>query len=330
MDGERNTPAVEFGLKLTSGWIFRAVCSALILGVVLYILPTEDLAKGLATVSWSLVAGVLALFMICHAVAAAKWRFLLGNDFPYLSALRAHFAGLAANLCLPGVAGGDVVRAGLVARFVEVTRLTAGALSDRLIDMLALALLSAGGVIFLQSGTGDFVLVMQAIGLFAAAVLGAFYVLPRIVPKIVAAVPALPAKNFLLRTASEFGRLGQRPLAVAFALLLSISIQAAFVVLFISLANSAGVSAPASVWFFAWPLAKILAVLPISLGGIGLREATLAGLMVPFGVSAAPVVAASLIWQLVLIMAGLVGAVAWLTTARKGNAELRLGNRKEV
>ena len=40
-------------------------------------------------------------------------------------------------------------------------------------------------------------------------------------------------------------------------------------------------------WIFAWPLAKIIAVLPVSLNGLGLREATLAGFLAPFGASAA-------------------------------------------
>lgn len=317
-------------LKITRGWVLRVLGSLIILGALFWYLPMEDVAKGFANISWTVFAAVLALFMMGHAFAAGKWWFLLERGFAYSAALRAHFAGLAANLCLPGVAGGDVVRAGLVAKFTDVSKLAAASLSDRLIDMLALALVSAMGLLMLQSGVANGTLVAQVVALFVVALVGIFYVMPRIVPKIVAAVPKLPASGFILKISHEFGSLGKRPASLITALVMSVLIQAAFVSLFIWLANTAGVDAPKGAWFFAWPLAKILAVLPISLGGIGLREATLAGLMTPFGAAAAPVVAASLIWQAVLIVAGLIGAAAWALTTSQTGTKIKMGKRKEV
>jgi hypothetical protein len=52
--------------------------------------------------------------------------------------------------------------------------------------------------------------------------------------------------------------------------------------------------------------------------------------MSPFGAAAAPVVAASLIWQAVLIAAGLIGAAAWMLTPSSKSKEIKLGKRKEV
>ena len=56
-------------------------------------------------------------------------------------------------------------------------------------------------------------------------------------------------------------------------------------------------------------LAVAVATLPLSLGGLGVRESSLAALLVPFGASAAPVVASGLVWQAVLWLTGLAGAV---------------------
>jgi len=303
VSGTQNISEVRPAFKVTRGWLLRVFGSVLILAALLWYLPLEDVARGFSNMDWRVFVGVLVLFMLGHAVAAGKWWFLMGSGFAYLRALRAHFAGLAANLCLPGVAGGDVVRAGLVAKFVDLTKLTAASLSDRLIDMLALALVSASGLLMLNSGEANGALVLQIVGLFVVALIGVFYVLPRVVPVVFNAIPKLPAKG---------------------------AIQAAFVTLFIWLANTAGVEAPNGAWFFAWPLAKILAILPISLGGIGLREATLAGLMSGFGAEAAPVVAASLIWQAILIAAGLIGLVAWMMTRDSATKSIKLGERKEV
>ena len=78
-------------------------------------------------------------------------------------------------------------------------------------------------------------------------------------------------------------------------------------------------------WFLVWPLAKVASLLPISLGGLAVREATLAALLVPFGVRPSAGVAVSLVWQSVLIAGGLMGGLLWLalrkSSARGGTTE---------
>jgi glycosyltransferase 2 family protein len=69
---------------------------------------------------------------------------------------------------------------------------------------------------------------------------------------------------------------------------------------------------PLRIWLFAWPLAKLAAVLPLTQGGIGVREAALVALLAPFGAAAPLVLAAGLVWEGVIIAGGLIaGAVAF-------------------
>ena len=70
---------------------------------------------------------------------------LIGSGISYRQAFRAHLAGLAANLALPSVAGGDVVRAGLVMKHADDKgRLAMGSLADRLLDTLGLIMIALG------------------------------------------------------------------------------------------------------------------------------------------------------------------------------------------
>src|SRR5216683_1771271 len=63
----------------------------------------------------------------------------------------------------------------------------------------------------------------------------------------------------------------------------------------------------------AWPLAKIAAVMPITQGGIGVREAALVVLLAPFGAPASQVLATGIVWEGVIITAGLLaGLTAFL------------------
>ena len=111
-----------------------------------------------------------------------------------------------------------------------------------------------------------------------------------------------------------------------FTLAMSASIQAVLIWLSIQLATPVGVHIPAAAWFFGWPLAKIIATLPLSLGGLGVRESSLAALLVPFGANAAQVVASGLAWQAILYLAGALGALVLMMSGgslRAAQADLQ-------
>jgi uncharacterized membrane protein YbhN (UPF0104 family) len=104
-----------------------------------------------------------------------------------------------------------------------------------------------------------------------------------------------------------------RPQILILGWLLGTLIQSTFLILTALLAVSCGLVLPLRVWLFAWPLAKLAAVLPLTQGGIGVREAALVALLAPFGAAAPLVLAAGLVWEGVIITGGLIaGAVAFL------------------
>ncbi len=92
-------------------------------------------------------------------------------------------------------------------------------------------------------------------------------------------------------------------------LVLSVGIQTGFIFLNFLFARAVGLEIPFAAWAFAWSLSKIISVLPVSLGGLGLREASLAALLAPFGAAPALVVTAGLAWQVVLFLTGGLGAL---------------------
>ncbi len=319
-------PSLIGQFRFTRGWLIRVLASAALLTITLLMLPTEKVADSIAQLRWPLFLLILVLFLASHVVAAAKWWFLLGRGIRLLSAVRAHFVGLAANLCLPGVAGGDVVRGALVMREVgNTSHLVTVSLADRIIDTVALGLLAGLGLLLIGED------ILETIGLFSVSrmelllivglpvILGlgaGFLLLPWLARMLAKWVGRKQISGVVQSVSVAVSELAVRRGALLLALVVSFSIQAGLVMLAVILAAGVGVEAPLEIWFFAWPLAKILAIAPISLGGIGVREASLAALMAPFGADAAGVVAASLIWQGVLFAAGALGAGMWIVTSR--------------
>ena len=123
---------------------------------------------------------------------------------------RAHFAGLAANLCLPGAIGGDTVRAGLAqAAMKDGAQVVAGATVDRLIDMVALLTLSCLGLILTwESAEGGHMIWPVALVLLAA--LAGMVALPRLLPLPWRYVPSLPGKGFAHRLADALAGMGRK------------------------------------------------------------------------------------------------------------------------
>lgn len=291
-------------------WAIRAAGSATALALIFWFLPKDAIFAGFSRLSWPLFLSVLAAFLACHLATAAKWWLLMDRAIPFATALRAHFAGLAANLCLPGAAGGDAVRAGLAhVSLRDGPKVAAAAVGDRMIDLLGLACLTLWGLVMLGGQGANRALAFAVSAIVLVLAVAGLFLFPAIARTLWRRWPGLPAKALALRVADAFAGLGRKPALLLFTLVLSAAIQSVLIWLSILLAEPVGVHVPLAAWFFAWPLAKIIATLPISLGGLGVRESSLAALLVPFGAGAPEVVAAGLAWQGILYLAGALGAV---------------------
>src|SRR6266849_1704899 len=117
----------------------------------------------------------------------------------------------------------------------------------------------------------------------------------------------------LARLRHALRAVSRRPQVLVFGWLLGTLIQTVFLVLTAQLAIYCGLRLPLRMWLFAWPLAKLVAVLPLTQGGIGVREAALVALLTPFGAAPHLVLAAGLVWEGIVIAGGLIaGLVAFV------------------
>ena len=297
-------------------WWLRVFVSVVVLGIVFAMLPTEEIWITLQLISLRVWTTCLGLYVTVHMIAALKWRFLIrhATKMSPAIAIRAHFAGLVANLCLPGMAGGDVVRAGIAIRGAsDSAGVVIGSLADRLIDMFALLVVGLLGVQLTAGSTVD-----------AADVLAKFAVALVTIPVAVmvgvsvASRVRLPVKMQRLvgKIAGAVAGILRHPWRPLAAFGLALCVQSTLIALNVYLAERSGLELPRSAWFFAWPVAKLVAMIPISVAGLGVREATLAAILAPMGANAVKVVAVGLVWQTILIAGGLVGGISLLLFRR--------------
>lgn len=298
-------------------WI-KGIISATLLVLLGIFLPWGQVRDALGRLPPAVWIGVLGGFVAGHTVGVFKWRLFVNAARAGLTrtdAALCYAAGLFANLCLPSIVGGDLLRMGLAGKLTRrpEAALWGGAM-DRITDMLSLAILvTTGGLLAhgrLTGWTGQ----VLTVTMFCVAGI-VLLVMPLLVRRPLHRWPR-KLRRPISRGLVGLRQLWRRPRAAALGLMLSLAIQGSFVLLNAWLGASVGIHVGLAVWFFVWPLAKIASLMPISLGGLAVREASLAALLLPFGVPVAQSVVCSLLWQTVLISGGLLGGLVWLALHR--------------
>jgi uncharacterized membrane protein YbhN (UPF0104 family) len=253
---------------------------------------------------WAVAVGV---YLLAQAVSAWRWQLLarpLGftESLPRFTAF--YFIGMYFNLLLPTSVGGDVVRAWCldgrsgrrVAAFLSVV-------VDRLSGLLILLLVACAGVLVYPRPLPPWVHA-SVWGLAAGAGLG------------LAALPLLTrwtARSERLRQLAEGVQYYFRnPRLVLGTAGLSVGVQVANVVLVWLIGRALDVPVPAVYYAIFVPLVTLLTLLPISLNGMGIREASTVLFLAPLGVGEGSALCLALLWFFALTAASLCGGVVYL------------------
>ena len=302
-------------------WL-RLGVSVVVLTLLFVLLPWEEVRSAVTRMPRNVWLTVLVLFLAGHALGTLKWRLLVNagrSGLKLMDAFRCYAAGLFANMCLPSIIGGDVLRAVLAGKATgRPEAVVLGSVSDRLIDLTSAGVLVVAGGLLVRGALPGWQMQL----LTAAVVLGLAVTIIFLPLALRRPLKKWPRK--LRRTVGRalvaMRRMLRVPSAAATALVISLIVQGGFVLLNAWIGRSIGIDAPIGAWMLAWSLAKLVGLLPISLGGLGVRDATLGALLTPFGVPVALGVVASLVWQSVLIVGGLIAGIVWRALTRTARA----------
>lgn len=317
---------------LSSWWliVFRWAAALGVLGVLVHFLPLAPLRAAIARVPISIFLAVLVGYLVVHCAGVAKWRMVVnaaGAQLDFATSAQCYFGGLFGTLFLPSIVGGDVVRLAVgLQRSPRPAAVLTGNLVDRSLDVTAQGGLVLLGFLLLpeldlvRENREDMVqdiLLGIALGLVLSLVL-LFALRKRILRG-----RSMRFRRRLARLRYALRSVSKQPRVLALGWLLGTCIQIAFLMLTAQLAMYCGLMLPLRAWLFAWPLAKLAAVLPLTQGGIGVREAALVALLAPLGAPGHLVLATGLVWEAVVIAGGLIaGAVALVLGRREARAAI--------
>jgi glycosyltransferase 2 family protein len=303
----------------------RWLAAIVVLGLLFHFRPLPLLLGAIRRVPITRFIAVLLIYLFAHFIGIAKWRMVVnaaGAKLDFLTSAQCYMGGLFATLFLPSIIGGDAVRLAVgLRRSPNPAAVFAGNIADRFLDMLAQAVLVIVGLLLLP---GSFPPALQA---QARRSLPVFFLVIAMIALLFIWLrrPLLQGRSVsfrrrLARLRHALRAVSKRPHILVFGWILATGIQITFLTLTALLAISCGLFLPLRIWFFAWPLAKLAAVLPLTQGGIGIREAALVGLLSPFGAPAHLVLASGLVWEAVVWSGGLMAGLTALVLGSRGTA----------
>jgi uncharacterized protein (TIRG00374 family) len=293
------------------------------LGALVHFLPVATLQSAIARVPpWSFAA-VLLGYLLAHTVGIAKWRMVVnaaGAGLDFATSTQCYASGLFGTLFLPSILGGDVVRLAVgLRRSPRPAAVLAGNIIDRSLDVIAQAGLVLAGLALLPNavpqqfqGAAKWGLILAAGGAVLLAV-AAFLLRHALLGG-----RSVRFRRRLARLRHALRSVSRRPQVLVLGWLLGTFVQGTLLLLTARIAVYCGLVLPLKVWLFGWPLAKLAALLPLTQGGIGVREAALVALLVPFGAPGSLVLAAGLLWEGVIIAGGLIAGATALLVRRFG------------
>jgi hypothetical protein len=299
----------------------RLLGSLILVVLLVWRIEWRQVARAFAQLDATYWLLALGLYLFSQGISAARWQMLgrmlgLGGRWP--DYLGPYFIGMFFNLVLPTSVGGDVVRAWYLSRRDQIalsthppstsTRLTSflSVLADRVNGLAVLIAVACVATVCCPMPLPGWIVAIVA-GIGGACLLG-FAVLP-FLPWLRRLLEAYPRLTSVLDGANLCLR-NRRGLAAVSVL--SLMVQLANIVLAWLVGEGLGLEVPPLYYGVLIPLVSILTLLPISLNGMGLREAGTVLLLAPLHVSSASAVTLSLLLFAIYTVASLMGGVVYL------------------
>ncbi len=296
----------------------RLAISAGMLGFLLWrVQPSRVLAQmGNFNPWWVVVALILAL--TGFTTAGLRWFVYMrahGLKVNLKQTMAGMFAGLFLGNFLPAGAGVDVIRGAWVHRQTgELAKLTASVVMDRLSGVIVLTLIALAAI-WTRSNMRLPVAILGAL-----LVLGtAFAFTPaflRFTENTVGRVKWFNAGQRMMAVFKAFNFYGSKPKALLLGFAITVLLQTIFGFVAMAVALSLGFKAPLWSYIILIPTINLLAMLPFSIGGIGVREAGFVFFFAPW-IPEPGCVALSLIYYATTVLPSLVGIIPIWTRRKK-------------
>jgi hypothetical protein len=266
------------------------------------------------TVDLRLLAFAVVLLLASPLTSAPRWQAILarlGYPMPIGPLTRALYIGAFFSQILPSSVGGDVWRVWACTRDgMPLGTATHSVLIDRIAGLAVTLVCFIVTIPWLMAKVGTDPVRWPLWGLLAACLGGIAFII------VLGARARSLARVSLLAPLSRFAdalySIGRSATLVAFMFATAVTGQLVSYVAFFALARSIGAPLSFIDCLVTMPPALLIALVPISLGGWGLREGAFVVILKFYGIPAEQALLLSILFGLALLISTLPGLALWL------------------
>jgi uncharacterized protein (TIRG00374 family) len=262
------------------------------------------------------LAIAILLYVVAGMISFQRWHVLLRAahvDAKFWRAQKLAFIGLFFNNIIPGMTGGDLVKAIMVARDHPEQRPTAvlSVIIDRIIGLLGLVLVAVGALLF-QTGPQYEEMAKKLHWILLAIAVGGVVMLSKklrrllLIDRLMNALPFAETLHKLDRAAMLYRSARWQ---LAYAVAVSLVVHGMILTAIGVLGRAIGITIPFLDFYTLAPLALIAASLPLSPGGIGVGEMAFVFLFAKANVPGAQALALSFSYRAVMMSVSLIGGL---------------------
>jgi len=303
----------------------RFILTVIMLAILVPRLRSADLFEGRHLQSLFFIAAAVVLNLAAIGLSTVRWQQMLhALDLPTpLPPLLSHtFAGLFVSNFLPTSVGGDVLRATRLASANGHRRISAASVVlERLTGFVGLPLITLVALVIspalLRLGTASRLALALSLGPLAALTL---FLALAVNPRLGARLGARRWLGLAMTVHLGLIRLRRHPALAIAIMTAALAYQLTVCLAAWMAAHALGLSIGWTAMMAFIPVVAVAQALPLSIGGLGLREGSLVLLLGPLGVADAQAVALGLLLYGISLTVSLLGIPAFLVGSRRVEA----------
>jgi uncharacterized protein (TIRG00374 family) len=301
----------------------KLLCSGLILAVLFWRVDRATFLRSVQALPTKVFLGCLALYAVSYLISTVRWQLLLlaeGIRLPFWRLILVYLQGSFFNLFLPTLIGGDIFRGYAIYKITRGHDASfASILVDRLSGFAALIVIAlvALGVAYGQVRDPQVALMILAVAA-AFTLLIAMLLHDRTKERASGALRVVGLVRFQAKLhglVEALRRYRGHHWALGQALLLSALLQALLIVTYYLISTGLNLGVPIAYFFLYVPLITFLAMVPVSVAGLGVREGGTVYFFAKVGVDAATAITMSLAWFSLSLVLNAAGGLAFLLNA---------------
>lgn len=302
-------------------FLLRFIVSASLIIFVFSKIDIKNFLNSLKEANILLLLFSLSLHFVGALLGSSRWNVLLksyGIEVPQRELYRLYMIGSFFNTFLPTSVGGDAVRMLKVSSLTEKrAQAVTSVFIERFIGMFVLYIISFFSYAFYFKFKEEKELLLAILLLLFVSIAFVLFILSPISEKIIKMIPSSFLKEKFDKIHYSLRYPVKEPLSLTKVILYTAFLQINVVIYFFIISMAIKIKLSIVYFFILIPIILTVTMLPITLGGIGLREGGFVFLFSKFGVSPEKALSLSILGYFISIIFAIFGGLIYIFEGKK-------------